>query len=185
MQKVILFGLTEAEADIVRDSGLQCEWAVYDIYQDVIAHYADLTIINPAALDEEGKTALAGFYREIDPIEEKVILVAEDENFSGLSFVETIEDLFEYPDSVPLILMKKLKETRRDVDYSRRIMLAIRILRLISLNPGITTRQLTEKVEGISCRSVKRYVRSLQAAGILIDYEDKGWICQMDPREIL
>ena len=93
--------------------------------------------------------------------------------------------MFEYPDSIPLILMKNLKRTRRDVDYSRRIMLAIKILHLIMRNPGITTRKLTEKVEGVSSRSVKRYIRSLQAAGILIDYQDKGWVCQMDPGEIL
>ena len=81
--------------------------------------------------------------------------------------------------------MKNLKKTRRDVDYSRRIMLAIKILHLIRRNPGITSRKLSEMVEGVSIRSVKRYIRSLQAAGILIDYHDKGWVCEMDPGEIL
>lgn len=185
MSKVILFGLTEEEINIIENSGLSCEWMVYDVYQDVIAHYADFTVINPEALDEEGRICLADFFKEIDAVDEKVILTSEDHAFKGISFVETIPDLFEYPDSIPLILMKNLKRTRRDVDYSRRIMLAIKILHLIMRNPGITTRKFTEKVEGVSSRSVKRYIRSLQAAGILIDYQDKGWVCQMDPGEIL
>ena len=185
MSKVILFGLTEEETNIIEDSGLRCDWMIYDVYQDVIAHYADLTVIDPDALDNEGRICLTNFFKEIDPVDEKVILTSEDPAFNGISFVEAIPDLFEYPDSIPVILMRNLKKTRRDVDYSRRIMLAIKILHLIRRNPGITSRKLSEMVEGVSIRSVKRYIRSLQAAGILIDYQDKGWVCEMDPGEIL
>ncbi len=185
MSKVILFGLTEEEISIIEDSGLRCDWMICDVYQDVIAHYADLTVINPDALDHEGRICLTNYFKEIDPVDEKVILTSEDPAFNGISFVEAIPDLFEYPDSIPVILMRNLKKTRRDVDYSRRIMLAIKILHLIRRNPGITSRKLSEMVEGVSIRSVKRYIRSLQAAGILIDYQDKGWVCEMDPGEIL
>lgn len=183
--KIILFGLNDSQIDLIRDSGLRATFFIFDYYTDVIAHYAELTILNTEKMDTDEKKCLADFYREIDPTDEHVILTSEDNSFCNISFVETIADFFDYPESVPLILMKKLKETKRDVDFSRRIMMAIKVLHLISENPGITTHQLVEKVEGTSDRSVKRYIRSLQAAGIMIDYRNKGWICDMDPRDIL
>lgn len=183
LPKIILYGLKDTEIDTIRDSGLRAEYFIFDCYTDVIAHYAELTIVNPQALDAEEKACLEDFFKQIDPTDEKVIMTAEDDAFRGISFVETISDFFDYPKSIPVILMKNLKETKRDVDFSRRIMLAIKVLYLILQNPGITTRQITEKIEGISDRSVKRYIRSLQAAGMLIEYRNKGWVCDMDPRE--
>ena len=169
---------------MIRNCGLNFELLCYFDYRDVIAHYAELTIINPAAFADDENNCVAEFFKEIDTVDERVILTDEDKAFEGISFVEMIPDLFDYHESIPLILMKNLKETKRDVGFSRRIMLAIKILHLISQNPGITTSELTKKVEGTSDRSVKRYIRSLQAAGILIEYENRGWTCMMDPREI-
>lgn len=185
MQKIIVFGLTEEETEIIRDCGLQFELIPCNVYQDVIAYYADLTIINPKVLDNEARSCFEEFYREIDPTNEKVILTSEDRAFDGISFVEIIPNLFEYPDSIQMILMKRLKDTKRDVDFSRRIMLAIKILHIISQTPGITTRKIIEMVEGTSDRSVKRYIRSLQAAGIMIEYQNKGWFCLMEPKHLL
>ena len=99
-----------------------------------------------------------------------------------MSFIEIIPDFFDFPDSVPLIIMKNLKETKRDVDFSRRIMYAIKIIRLIEEKPGITTKEIGIKTE-LSERSVKRYIRSIQAADVMIEYRNKGWYCDMDPRE--
>lgn len=182
MQKVILYGLSAEEESIIRDSGLQCEWLVYDVYQDVLAHYAELSIINPDALDEEGLSALSGFFHEIDPIDEKVIMTKNAPEFCDVSFVEIIPDFFEFPDSIPLMIMKNLKETKRDVDFSRRIMYAIKIMRLIEENSGITTKEISNRTE-LSERSVKRYIRSIQAADVMIEYRNKGWYCDVDPRE--
>ena len=182
MQKVIIYGLSAEEENIIRTSGLQCEWLVYDVYQDVLAHYADLTIINPHALDEEGRSCLNEYFHEIDPVDEKVIMTKDAPDFRNISFVEIIPDFFDFPDSISLIIMKNLKETKRDVDFSRRIMYAIKIMRLIEDNPGITTKEISNRTE-LSERSVKRYIRSIQTADVMIEYRNKGWYCDVDPRE--
>ena len=184
MDRIILFGLSDEETDIIRECGLRFELLHFDDYRDVLAYYAELLIINPQALDDEGRSALTEYYREIDPCDERVILANIDEAFKGISFVETIEDFFDYPESIPVILMRILKKTKRDVDFSRRIMLAMKILKAIEDHPGITTKQISERVEQ-SDRSTKRYIRSLQAAGIMIEYQNKGWICVQNIREIL
>lgn len=184
MDRIILFGLSEEETDIIRGCGLKIELLPVEDYRDVLAYYAALFIINPLMLDEEGRNALTEFYREIDPCDEKVILTNSDISFKGISFVEVIEDFFDFPESIPIILMRNLKKTKRDVDFSRRIMLAIKIQKTIEDYPGITTKQIAELTEQ-SERSIKRYIRSLQAAGIMIEYRNKGWICIHDIREIL
>lgn len=184
METIIVYGLNEKERGIIEGCGLKCEVIGTNIYQDVIAQYANLTIINPFALEETEKASLLEFYQEIDPVDEKVILTSLDEGFSNLSFVEMIPDLFDDPERVSVVLMKYMKETKRDIDFSRRIMLAIKILHLISQNPGISSKELADNTE-ISVRSVRRYIRSIQAAGILLEFRNKGWYCLVDPRELL
>ena len=184
MEKIILFGLSENEMDMIRNCGLRYDYFPFEVWQDVVAHYAELSIINPRTLEDSEKKALAEFYHDIDPCDEKVILTNEDPNFRGISFIEVIPDLFDFPESIHIVLMKALKETKRDVDFSVRIMLAIKIMKLIENNPGITTKQISERIE-CSDRSTKRYINSLRSAGLMIEYQNRGWSFIMDPLELI
>ena len=104
--------------------------------------------------------------------------------FSVGQKAEVIPDLFDFPESIHIVLMKALKETKRDVDFSARIMLAIKIMKLIENNPGITTKQISERIE-CSDRSTKRYINSLRSAGLMIEYQNRGWSFIMDPLELI
>ena len=184
MPTILYYGLTDAELEKVEEIQLSFDLVEAGCATDVMALYAELAIIDPTTLPEGDVEALAEFYREIDPIDERVILSAPVPGFEGISCVDVVPEFFDEGYDRTIAVMRRLKETKRDIDISRRITNSILILKLIGENPGITTAELARRTE-LSERTVRRYIRSLQAAMVLIDYEDRGWRLLMDPRELV
>ena len=74
------------------------------------------------------------------------------------------------------LLLSAHKTAKGLHDFSSRLALAIRILKLIEQHPGITSGELAETVE-ISRRSVQRYIETLRMAGEWVEYDTslRGW----------
>ncbi|MGN0077199.1 MAG: winged helix-turn-helix transcriptional regulator [Coriobacteriales bacterium] len=184
-ETIALLGLSEREAAMVRSCGLDVDVCEYDCATDVIACYYNLAIVKPAGVAEADVEELASFLQDVAPQDEQVVAVAEPDSagalpFKGLPGVSFAPELFSSQKSLDLAIIDKLKETRRDVAFSRRIALSIRILDLIRQRPGITTRELAGITE-LSESSVRRYVRSLQAALMPVERYGGGWRCVDDP----
>ena len=184
MPTILYYGLTDDDMRKVEEIQLDFDLVEAGCATDVMALYAELAIIDPTTIPADEVESLAEFYREIDPIDERAIIAGPAEGFEGISCVDVVPEFFDEGYDRTIAVMRRLKETKRDIDISRRITNSILILKLIGGNPGITTAELSRRTE-LSERTVRRYIRSLQAALIPISYEDRGWKLLMDPRELV
>ncbi len=175
---IMMYGLTAGQIEIMMRELTQCDYRYAECWQDVIAIPADLVIVNPTEVSLEGIDVLAQFYREIEPSAERLVLTAPCEKLEKNKNVEFIENLFERPDRIRGVALRYLHETIKDVDYSRKLVLGLTIMRAICKYPGITTKEISEMTE-LSIRSVKRYIDALRMAGADIDYVKKGWHCKI------
>ena len=91
-------------------------------------------------------------------------------------FLEIISDVED--NILKTTILRCLRDTAKDVDFSRRIMLSLKVMKCICNHPGISTKELALAVE-ISERSVKRYIDTLRMAGAMIEYVNKGWKCEL------
>lgn len=168
MDKLLVYGLDEDQIAKVRETKLKFELAEAGCYQDALAHYADLTIINPDGLEQGEMEILANSYRENDPVGENVIVTGDSPAFERIPHVRVEPDFFDEDFNRSVAIMREIKEVRDRLDFSREIALAIRIMKLIEEHPGITTKRIAEIVE-MSPATVRRYIRSLQTAFVLIE----------------
>lgn len=178
---ILLFGLNDNEIAIIAKATFkESDFRYTDTWQDILALNADLIIVNPDALSEEAKGAIAEFYREIEPAETFIILTKECRYFEGVKRIVCKKNILEDRTVLKMTVLECLKTTNRDVDFSRRLMLCIRIMRYIYKHPGVTTAAMAEDdYIGVSERSVKRYIDTLKMSGALIEYKNRGWYCEV------
>ena len=86
-----------------------------------------------------------------------------------------MENLFESETTDRTTILSSLYDTLRDVDFLRRIVITLDIIRKICMHLVITMKKLAE-CEKLSERSVKRYMDILRMEGAIINYKDKGCI---------
>lgn len=175
---ILLYGLNVNQIGTMIREVPECDYRYAKCWQDVIAIPADLLIVNPMEVGEEGLEVLAQFYKEIEPSPEQLILSEPCDMLESIESVEYIENLFEEPYKVRTIVLRYLHKTVKDIDYSRRISLGLNIMRIICKYPKITTKEISEMTE-LSQRSVKRYIDTLRMAGADIEYDGKGWQCNI------
>lgn len=175
---IMVYGLTASQIEIMMRELPECDFKCAECWQDVIALPADLVIVNPKEVSSEGVDTLAQFYREIEPSPERLVLTSPCERLEKIKNVEFIEDLFVEPYKIRGVTLRCLHETIKDVDYSRKLVLGLAIMRAICKYPGIKTKEISVMTE-LSQRSVKRYIEALRMAGADIDYVAKGWHCKI------
>jgi hypothetical protein len=176
--KILLYGLSAEEMQKVMKVASENLYIYTETWQDIIAVYANLSIVNPNKLSEEAKLAIAQFYKEIEPAESRLVLTCECKEFNGIKNVEICKNMFQEEAIVKTTILRCLHENERDIDFSRRLMLALKIMKCICNHPGKSTKELAQALE-ISDRSVKRYIEALRTAGADIVYENKGWKCNI------
>lgn len=76
--------------------------------------------------------------------------------------------IFDEDGQAEIILLKNLHETKKDYDFSRRLVDIIRLQRDIVMNAGITTKELV--LEETSERTIRRNIDTLNMAGALIEH---------------
>ena len=181
------FALTDEQIEMVEACELRHqpvdEW---DCPEDVIAHYADLTVIDPSAADADSLALLAAYFTEADPETSRILLPSPCAAFDGISTVRVIAGALDDAGKANVAVMRCLKETKRDIDHSQQVASTLRILFFIEGHPGVTTREIAGRFE-LSERTVKRRIRTLQAAGVFLEYDRsaRGWTCAVDPEVTL
>lgn len=176
--EIMMFGLTADEMQKVMKASPESSYIYAEHWQDIVAVYANLIIANPDAISEEGKAAIASFYKDIEPSPEYLLLTKECNEFNGIKGIEMYDNIFFEDNILKTTILRCLRDTAKDVDFSRRIMLSLKVMKCICNHPGISTKELALAVE-ISERSVKRYIDTLRMAGAMIEYVNKGWKCEL------
>ena len=185
--KISTFALTDEQVAMVEACDLRHHPVkAWDCPQDVIAHYSDLVVIDPSAADADDLAMLASFFAEVDPQDAHILLSGPCAAFDGISTATVVAGALDDVEQTKVAMMRCLKEAKRDIDHSQQVASALRILFFIQGNPGATTREIAELFE-LSERTVRRRIRTLQAAGVFLEYDRSagGWTCVMDPKETL
>lgn len=174
------FGLTESENQIV-DSLLPdgTELMVTDNATDLIAGNTFFNILRPYALSTQDLDFLMGFYEEVG-IEGTPIQVIADGAPFDTGDVHRVMKVWPSFDAMlhrlELLLLTYWSHNKRSENFSASLSSSIQILSTIRRKPGVTTKELAEKLE-VSTRTVQRYIESLRVAGEWIEYDQsiRGW----------
>ncbi|MBO4913911.1 MAG: helix-turn-helix domain-containing protein [Oscillospiraceae bacterium] len=135
-------------------------------------------IIRGGALDAEQLNELEDYFREYDyVVAETVVWIGEPKPSGKLGRIVKSYDSFEaLLGGLKYLLLSAHKTAKGLHDFSSKIALAIRMLKLIEQRPGITSDKLAEELE-ISRRSVQRYIETMRMAGEWVEYDAslRGW----------
>lgn len=176
--EIMMFGLSTEEMQKVMKVSPESIYIYAEDWQDIVAVSADMVIANPDAINEEGQEVIAEFYKEIEPSPESLILTNRCNELTGIKGIEIYENLFLEENILRTTILRCFRETANDVDFSRRIMISLKVMKYICNHPGISTKELALAVE-VSERSIKRYIETLRMAGADIIFENKGWKCEL------
>jgi hypothetical protein len=177
-KRIMLFGLGDKEITLLVKCLPQCDFTYAEVWIDIIAIPADLVIADFSGLDDESIEVIYDFYKQIEPSPEQIFITNSKNKEVKIKSVRYVYNLFESEQNARTMVLGALHDTSRDVDFSRRLLLALDIMKMICSNPGISTKELA-KAEELSERSIKRYIDVLRMAGADIEYKDRGWHCNM------
>ena len=177
-KRIMLFGLHDDAITLLVKCLPQCDFTYAEVWTDIIALQADLVVADFALLKEDEISVIYDYYKQIEPSPEQIIVTNSKNIEKKIKSIRYINNLFESERIARTTVLSALHDTMRDVDFSRRMVLTLNVMRNICNHPGITTKELSE-LEEISERSVKRYIDTLRMSGAIIDYKERGWHCDM------
>lgn len=181
--RVISFGFTEKQNDIIAENLPTSEYELYetDVVTDIFAINSDTVIINSEALNDSDREMIIDYFTETQAsLSEMIFWIGNPKPPSHLrsKFVS-----FEYIEMLAVDLKYRLLKAHKMAEksriFSKRLADCIMILAEIRRNPGVKSKELAQKFE-LSVRTVQRYITTLQAAGEWIEYDTvkRGWKLQ-------
>ncbi len=173
---IAVFGFCEEECRRIASclSVQAAELFVTDCITDLIAIDHMAVIIRADSLTESEIEQLLLLGREAVWLPSDVVIVGE---CAGLREVFlTYPDLDALLHKLKYLLLNAYKHKKKAETFSRSLSHALGTLKLIAENPGISSREIAERLE-LSPRSVTRYIETLNLAGESIVYDRKrnGW----------
>lgn len=140
-----------------------------------------MIIVNISGIPSEELQQLLAYYNEVSVVSEEVILVGD---CTGLEVNNRMSVYTEFDDltkNLKYLLLAAHKKKKSTESFSRSISYALMILRIITENPGISSKAISDRLE-ISPRSVTRYIETLNMSGESIIYNRKknGWSLEYD-----
>ena len=144
-----------------------------------IGHLMVIVKVSGTSVDELEQ--LFAYYHEVPVFSESVILVGDCKQFNmnnRIMVYETFEALLE---NLKYLLLAANKRHKYCESFSRSLSYALIILKMITENPGISSKEISDRLE-ISPRSVTRYIETLNMSGESIIYNRKknGWSLEYD-----
>lgn len=178
-QRIITSGLTQEQNDFVMSClpNRSIEVLTADAISDLMALNHAAAIVNGRALEED-PAPLFSYYRDVkDCTDETVIWLGDPLPPTDLrKFIKCYRSFEEVRDKLKYLLLGALAKSRKAVEYSTKLVIGLKILSLIRNCPGISTKELAERVS-VPTRTVQRTIAALQAAGEWIEYDRslRGW----------
>ena len=178
--EIAAYGLSSEELESLRanlpskDTGLFVAW---DLDSLVMEFHGYAIVVNVEALGNSGSDFFFWFYEEVPHFPETVILVGDCACTKSI-----IPKFLRYPNFESLepdlkyVLLGARKKKKAADNFSNSFANILKTLRLIAENPGISSKEIAEKLE-VAPRSVTRYIETLNIAGESIVYDRKpnGW----------
>lgn len=178
-KNIVTFGLTESQNRIIEDhlKSLECSLTALKDYRDLTDTRSFLSLINAEALDEEAVREIIAYYTEVDGgLTEMVILASHGDALSRASHAQVFPDFFNLEAALDPVLQKAHARAKKEENTIHNISHVLAILREIRNHPGITTMQLSERIDRNSA-AVRRYIEALRVMGedIVYDGKSKSW----------
>lgn len=180
---VSAYGFSQAETETIRAclpaDGVQLQIA--EDGTDVLVNEKIAVLVRMDTVPEDQWQMINAFYEDVASFSEAVIFVGDVHGkkiYNRITVYAGVEELLR---NFKYILLAAQKRRKNAESFSRSVSYALRILKEITENPGISSRELSERLE-ISQRSVTRYIETLNMSGESIVYSRKenGWRLQYD-----
>ena len=173
------FGLTDEQIAVVEKNlpVKDCEIMKTDCFSDIVATTEMAIIVIWEKLSADERDLLIGFYSEIAPFSETMILIGNVDIPNELkNFVSIYESFEKFSANMKYVLLGAYKKSKKNENFSSTLANIIIILSQIRNKPFVTTKELAEKLE-LSERTIQRYIETLRVAGEWIEYDTsrKGW----------
>lgn len=178
--RVITYGLNVEENETVRKALPSKEYELYvaDISQDVIVISSGMIIINSDNSSMEAIDMFIDYLSEVGGYTDQTIFwLGEARPPQKLNrFIKYRSTFEELEKDLKYVILSAFRKSKKTIDFSKKMADCIVVLSLIRSNPGIKTRELSEKLE-LPTRTIQRYISTLQAGGewIEYDYGVRGW----------
>ena len=173
------FGLTDEQIAVVEKNlpVKDCEIMKTDCFSDIVATTEMAIIVIWEKLSADERDLLIGFYSEIAPFSETMILIGNVDIPNELKNFVSIYDSFEkFSANMKYVLLGAYKKSKKNENFSSTLANTIMILSQIRNKPFVTTKELSDKLE-LSERTIQRYIETLRVAGEWIEYDTskRGW----------
>ena len=173
------FGLSDEQIATV-ESNLpvkNCEMMNTDCFSDIVATSEMAVIVIWEKLSSDERDLLIGFYSEIAPFSETMVLIGNVDVPDELKkYVSIYKSFDEFSTNMKYVLLGAYRKSKKNENFSSILADTIFILSQIRKKPFITTKELAEKLEK-SERTIQRSIETIRVSGEWIEYDmsHKGW----------
>lgn len=180
---IITFGITPEDQSRVFGKLPSDEYIFHntDCASDIITILACAVIISASEIARDEMKILSDFYHEVgEALDEYIFWIGSPTSpFPKSKHIKYFLTMDSFLSSLPYSILDAQHKHNKTKDFSRRLADCLQILSEVRSHPGITSKELSEKLE-LSLRTVQRNVATLQAAGEWIEYnrKRKGWFLQ-------
>lgn len=175
---ILTYGLTAEETNqLQKNIPINYSAFITECFTDLIATPVSGIVARISKLSVNERNMLLDFFCEIGDFSEAIILIGEISLPPNLRRKINIFSSFELmQQQIKFILMDAYRKQKKYKNFSIIVANTLFVLSAIIKTPGISTRELAEKLE-VSERSVQRYIETLRIAGEWIEYDtaSKGW----------
>ncbi|MBQ7416183.1 MAG: winged helix-turn-helix domain-containing protein [Oscillospiraceae bacterium] len=177
-QTVWAFGFSAEEAEIIGTyiPTNAMELVAAECATDILVSDPLAVLVCTAGVPWEEQEQLLAYYQEVRDFSETVIFVGQCDPKKIGSRITVYPDFEALRGNLKYALLAAHKRKKTAESFSRSVSYALIILKEITENPGISSKELSRRLE-ISQRSVTRYIETLNIAGESIVYDRKknGW----------
>ena len=180
---IAVYGFSDAENEIINSSLTKStmELFVAEEATDLFAIDHLMIIVNVSCVPDRELRQLLAYYHQVPVFSESVILVGDCTQLDVNNRMTVYTEFDDLQNDLKYLLLSAHRQRKNAESFSRSISYALIILKMITENPGISSKEIADKLE-LSPRSVTRYIETLNMSGESIVYNRKqnGWSLEYD-----
>lgn len=180
---IAVYGFSNKEREIINSSLTRSsmELFVAEYATDLFAIDHLMIIVNVSCVPDSELQQLFAYYKQVPVFSESVILIGDCTQLDVNNRMTVYTEFDDFQKNLKYLLLAAHKQRKNAESFSRSISYALIILKMITENPGISSKEIANSLE-LSPRSVTRYIETLNMSGESIVYNRKqnGWSLEYD-----
>jgi len=180
---IAVYGFSDQETDIIQSllTKSTMELFVAACVTDLFAIDHMMIIVNVSCVPDSDLQPLFAYYKQVPDFTESVILVGDCTQLAVNNRMTVYAEFDDLQKNLKYLLLAAHRQRKNAESFSRSISYALIILKMTSENPGISSKEIADRLE-LSPRSVTRYIETLNMSGESIVYNRKqnGWSLEYD-----